>query len=506
MPALRPAGLAPEPLDRLVAEFAAELDLTAARETGAREVAVGGITLDSREVQPGDLFAALPGEHAHGVRFLDQAVRAGAVAVLTDPAGAAEVGGRLPLLVAERPRDVLGPMAARIYQNPSSALSLIGVTGTNGKTTTAYLLESGLAAAGSSTILLGTVQTRLADLTLPQPRTTPEAPDLQALLAVAVQRGVRAGAMEVSSHALALGRVSGTRFTVGVFTNLSQDHLDFHGDLERYFAAKASLFRPAMVDTAVICVDDEYGERLMELVRVPQVTCSAAGRPLADWRAVEHRADARGTTVRAQGPAGEDLTLRVPLPGSFNVANALCALAALVATGMDAETAAAGIAAMPGVPGRLEPVVAGQEFTALVDYAHTPLAVRTLLESLRPVTAGRLVVVLGCGGDRDRTKRPLMAQAAVRGADLAVLTSDNPRSEDPERILADMTRGLTGSFLVEPDRAAAIARAVSGLGPGDTLVVAGKGHETGQEVAGTVTPFDDRQVLRAAIAGAGVAP
>jgi UDP-N-acetylmuramoyl-L-alanyl-D-glutamate--2,6-diaminopimelate ligase len=483
----RPTGLPAQSLRAL----AALVGLPAPQ----RDAQVTGATLDSRAVRPGDLFAALPGEHAHGARFAAAAARAGAAAILTDEQGAAVIGSQLPVLVAASPRAVVGRLAAQIYGQPSTHLSLIGVTGTNGKTTTAYLIEAGLAAGGYTTALLGTVESRLAGERLPQARTTPEAPDLQAMLAVARQRGVQAGVMEVSSHALALGRVAGTRFAAGVFTNLSQDHLDFHGDLESYFAAKASLFRAESVATAVLCVDDAYGERLMEQVRVPHVTVSAGGLPWADWRAEDLRPDARGTGLRALGPAGEDVALRVPLPGAFNVANALTALASLVAVGVDPLVAARGIAGLAGVPGRLERIDRGQAFTALVDYAHTPAAVATLLDTLRPLTAGRLVVVLGCGGDRDRAKRPLMARAALAGSDLAVFTSDNPRSEDPAAVLADMTRDLAGSFVVQPDRAAAIALAAAELGTGDTLVVAGKGHETGQDVRGVVTPFDDRLVL-----------
>jgi len=459
------------------------------------DAAVTGASLDSQAVRPGDLFAALPGENAHGARFAGDAVRAGATAILTDEQGAAVAGTEIPTLIAPSPRAIVGRLAAHIYGEPSAHMSLIGVTGTNGKTTTSYLIEAGLGAAGYRTALLGTVETRLAGEHLEQARTTPEAPELQALLALARERGVQAGVMEVSSHALALGRVAGTRFAAGVFMNLSQDHLDFHGDLESYFAAKASLFRADSVATAVLCVDDAYGERLMEQVRVPLVTVSAKGSPWADWRAADLRPDARGTSFRALGPAGEDLTVRVPMPGDFNAANALGALAALVAIGVDPVVAVRGIGGLDSVPGRLERVDRGQEFTALVDYAHTPAAVATLLATLRPLTSGRLVIVLGCGGDRDRAKRPLMARAAVAGSDLAVFTSDNPRSEDPGDVLADMTAGLVGLFAVEPDRATAITLAADDLVAGDTLVVAGKGHETGQDVLGTVRPFDDRMVL-----------
>jgi UDP-N-acetylmuramoyl-L-alanyl-D-glutamate--2,6-diaminopimelate ligase len=406
----------------------------------------------------------------------------------------------VPVLVVDDPRAVVGPVAAEVYGHPGHAMLMLGVTGTNGKTTVSYLLEAGLRAAGRTTAVIGTVGTVLADETLTAERTTPEATDLHALLAVARQRGVEAVAMEVSSHALDQHRVDGVRFAAGVFTGLSQDHLDYHGTMERYFTAKARLFEPARCGTAVICLDDAWGARLVERVRLPIVTYSALGDPQADWQVTDERSDIRGSRFTALGPAGERLAMSVGLPGTFNVSNALAAAATLVAVGVDPPTAAEGIAAASGVPGRLERVEAGQPFVALVDYAHTPDAVERVLATLRPLTPGRLVIVLGAGGDRDAGKRPAMARAAVAGADLAVLTSDNPRSEEPLAILAAMTRGLAGEYVVEPDRERAISLGAQGLREGDTLLVAGKGHETGQEVAGVVHPFDDREVLRRVVA------
>ncbi len=480
----------------IAAALHTELDSAAAR------IAVSGVTLSSADVRPGDLFAALPGASRHGIEFAVEAARSGAVAVLTDAEGAAGINVPLgvPLVVVADPRAVLGPRSSELYGRPSAAMTLVGVTGTNGKTSTVFFLEAAFAAAGFTTALLGTIETRIAGTRLSQARTTPEAPELQALLATAVERGVGAGAMEVSSHALALGRIAGTTFSAGIFTNLSPEHLDFHGTMPAYFEAKSKLFQKGTVQTAVICVDDSWGESLMERVRIPFVTYSASGVGWADWSAEVRHAGPSGSEFVAHGPAGEQVDLRIGIPGTVNVANALGALAAAVACGVDVDRAAAGICALPGIPGRLESVVAGQPYTALVDYAHTPGAVRAVLETLRPLTPGRLVVVLGCGGDRDRTKRAPMARAAAAGSDLAVLTSDNPRSEDPLEILADMTAGLDLPYVLEPDRARAIARAVDGLAPGDTVVVAGKGHETGQERGGVVTPFDDRTVLRAAIA------
>jgi UDP-N-acetylmuramoyl-L-alanyl-D-glutamate--2,6-diaminopimelate ligase len=472
---------------------------------------VRGVTHDSRRVQPGDLYAALPGSQHHGARFCPAAAEAGAVAVLTDPAGRDEaVGCGLPVFVVTEPRARLGEVADWVYGHPSSRLLLIGVTGTSGKTTTSYLLESGLSRAGHLTGLIGGVETRVGSTTAASALTTPEATDLQGLFALMARRGVSAAAMEVSSHALSLGRVSGTSFDVVVFTNLSQDHLDFHGTMEDYFAAKATLFTPAYARTGVVNIDDPYGRRLADGVRIPVTTFSASGDPDADWRAVDVRCGADGSVWRVIGPGGVEVDASVALPGPFNVANALAATVALVEAGLDPATAASGIAACPGVPGRLERVRPGDrdhDFTVLVDYSHKPGAVEAVLASLRPVTTGRLAIVLGCGGDRDRAKRPLMGAAAARLADLAILTSDNPRSEDPLAILADMLEGVLSvpagqraRIIIEPDRGAAIGLAVDMADKGDVVLVAGKGHERGQYVGGgTVVPFDDREVALAAL-------
>jgi UDP-N-acetylmuramoyl-L-alanyl-D-glutamate--2,6-diaminopimelate ligase len=322
------------------------------------------------------------------------------------------------------------------------------------------------------------------------------------------ERGVTAAAMEVSSHALALGRVAGSAYDVAIFTNLSQDHLDFHGSLDEYFAAKATLFTPAYTRVGVVNTDDPYGRRLAETAPIPITTFSADGDPAASWRAVDVRTGADGSTFRIIGPGGVEADASVALPGHYNVANALGAVVALVEAGVHLATAVAGVAACPGVPGRLERVEAGQDFTLLVDYSHKPGAVEAVLHALRPVTGGRLCIVLGCGGDRDRAKRPLMGAASARLADVAILTSDNPRSEDPLAILAEMLAGVLtvpeqrrARVIIEPDRAAAIGLAVAMASKGDVVVVAGKGHERGQYIGATVTPFDDREVAAAAIAG-----
>jgi len=502
--AIRPARQQPKPLSALGSLLGVRLASVGSSFSPNDLGCVTGVTLDSRVVMPGDLYVALPGTRVHGAAFCAAAVAAGAVAVLTDPDGrarAAQTG--VPVFVLADPRGKLGEVSCWVYGNPSSRIQLIGVTGTSGKTTSTYLLESGLRAAGHQTGLIGGVETRIGPDRLPSSLTTPEAPDLQALFAVMAERGVTAAAMEVSSHSLALGRVGGTSFDVAVFTNLSQDHLDFHPDLEDYFRVKASLFMPPVL--GVINIDDKYGRRLASSAPVPVTTFSALGRDEADWRAVDVRSGADGSTFRVIGPGGVEADVSAGLAGAFNVANALGAVVALVESGVRLEDAVAGIAACPGVPGRLERVPAsGLDVTAFVDYSHKPGAVEAVLRSLRPVTRGNLIIVLGCGGDRDRAKRPMMGAAAASLADVAILTSDNPRTEDPLAILVAMLDGVLSvpqeeraRVIVEPDRAAAIAQAVTSAGPGDVIVVAGKGHETGQYVAGAVLPFDDRQVTAA---------
>ena len=483
-------------------------DLVGPPVQGDPGTAVTGVTLASSAVRPGDLFAALPGANAHGVRYAVDAAGRGAVAVLTDAAGADEARATgLPVCVVPDPRGVLGAVASRVYGRPSEQLTVIGITGTNGKTTTSYLVEAGLAAAGLPSGLIGTVQTRTrgrdadgAPVTteLPSARTTPEAPDLHALLAGMVTSGVRAVVMEVSSHALVLGRVNGVRFAAAGFTNLSRDHLDFHGDPESYFQAKALLF-DGRAAVEVVDVDDPAGRRLQ---RPGTVTVSTAGAA-ADWSATDVvGAAAGGSTFTLHGPGSRSWPARLRLPGAFNVANAVLAVALLDAVGVPPETALAGLADTV-VPGRMEPVDAGQPFVAVVDYAHTPDAVETALAALRSATGGRLLTVLGCGGDRDPGKRPGMGAAAAAGSDVLVITDDNPRSEDPAAIRAAMRAGAEevpadrrAEVLEVGDRRAALVAAVELARPGDTLLVAGKGHETGQEVAGQVSPFDDRAVLR----------
>jgi len=481
-------------------------ELTSADVTGRADVLISGVTFRATEAGPGDLFAALPGTRAHGADYAGDALARGAAAVLTDPVGAARLSGDGTVLVHDHPRQVLGVAAARVYGDPTQHLGVIGITGTSGKTTVVHLLEAGFVAAGRVAGLIGTAGTRIAGRPVRSALTTPEAPDLQATFAVMVESGVTDVAMEVSSHALVQGRVAGTRFGVVAFTNLSQDHLDFHRDMDDYFEAKATLF-DGRARRAVICVDDGWGQKLA--ARVPgAATVTTLPEQAADWRARDVQSAADGTqTCTVEGPAGLAVELQLPIPGLFNVANALVALACLDAAGIAPEVAAAGFAQVR-VPGRMQRVDVGQDFLAVVDYAHKPAAVAALLDTLRAQVPGRLLVVLGCGGDRDRGKRPLMGAAAAARAELLVVTDDNPRTEDPAEIRAAMLAGAatdesvtSGEHEVREigDRRAAIAAAVAAARPGDAVVVAGKGHETGQEVHGVVHPFDDAAELTSAL-------
>jgi UDP-N-acetylmuramoyl-L-alanyl-D-glutamate--2,6-diaminopimelate ligase len=474
-----------------------------------------GVTLDSRSVRPGDLYAALPGARAHGADFAVAARHAGAVAVLTDPEGArrlAEHDVRLPAVVVEAPRAVLGRVAARVYGDPAGHLQLLGVTGTNGKTTTTYLLDAVLRAAGRTTGLVGTVEIRVADERVPSVRTTPEAPELHGLLATMRERGVQVCSMEVSSQALAQHRVDGAVFDVAGFTNFSQDHLELHGDMAGYLAAKVLLLTPEHSREAVVVIDDEGSRAAAARASVPVTTLSGSADAGADWFVAERTPAPDGTDFVLQRAAdGQRLALRCPLPGDFNVLNAALAAVLLLRAGLSARQVADGLAAAGGVPGRMERVgqvpPAGRGPVAVVDYAHTPGAVAAALAALRSGAAGRLLVVLGAGGDRDPGKRGAMGAAAARGAEVVLVTDDNPRSEDPAAIRAAVLAGAreaaqeSGAEVVEVgDRREAIRRAVALAAPGDVLLVAGKGHESGQEVAGVVHPFDDRDELRAALA------
>ena len=464
-------------------------------------VPVSGVTLDSRRVSPGDLYAALPGAHGHGAGYWAQAREAGAVAAVTDAAGLDLIGPGVPALVVPQVRPMLGRLSALVYAEPATALRMVGVTGTQGKTTTTRLLESGLTDAGVPAAVIGTVGTRMLGEDVASALTTPEAPDLQRLFRRMADRGVEACAMEVSSHALVMGRVGGFAFDVAVFLNLGRDHLDFHPTMEDYFAAKAMLFEPEHARRGLVAVDDEWGRRLVALAGVPVQTLSTRHDD-ADWWVEDVVLAPTGATFHAYGP-GVEVAAGCPIPGAFNVANTLAAVAAAATAGYDAQAVATAIAAGPGVPGRLERIDEGQDFAVVVDFAHKPDAVAAAIDTLRPLTDGRLIVVLGAGGDRDPGKRPLMGEIAAAGADVLVVTDDNPRSEDPATIRQAILAGAAGGraeVLEIGDRRAAIAEAVRRAGAGDLVLVAGKGHETGQEVAGVVHPFDDREVAREELA------
>src|SRR5215217_1950722 len=499
------------PVGQSLGRLAEAVRAVPAQGVTVADVRVTGVTLRGQTAQPGDLFAALPGSTSHGGRYVGDAVARGAVAVLTDAAGIAEMGSNVdvPVLIHPSPRSVLGELAAAVYGHPSEKLRVIGVTGTSGKTTTTYLVEAGLRSAERIAGLIGTVGIRIDGRDVPSVLTTPEAPELQALLAVMVEQGVDTVVMEVSSHALSLGRVDAVKFAVGGFTNLSRDHLDFHPTMEDYFDAKARLFDPQSsthASLSVICVDDDAGRAMARLAHRP-VSVSATGRD-ADWRAENiRRVELGAQEFVAVDPAGVHHGLRIGLPGRYNVANCLLAAALLDSVGVSPEQAAPGLRSAT-VPGRLEPIDRGQGFLALVDYAHKPGALRAVLETLREQAGGRIAIVFGAGGNRDPGKREPMGRVATELADLVVVTDDNPRDEDPAAIRAAIMAGATAegaiSHVVEiGDRREAIDHAVAWAQPGDVVLVAGKGHETGQTIRGQTRPFDDRQELAAALEALG---
>ena len=499
------------PVGQSLGRLAEAVRAVPAQGVTVADVRVTGVTLRGQTAQSGDLFAALPGSTSHGGRYVGDAVARGAVAVLTDAAGIAEMGSNVdvPVLIHPSPRSVLGELAAAVYGHPSEKLRVIGVTGTSGKTTTTYLVEAGLRSAERIAGLIGTVGIRIDGRDVPSVLTTPEAPELQALLAVMVEQGVDTVVMEVSSHALSLGRVDAVKFAVGGFTNLSRDHLDFHPTMEDYFDAKARLFDPQSsthASLSVICVDDDAGRAMARIANRP-VSVSATGRD-ADWRAENiRRVELGAQEFVAVDPAGVHHGLRIGLPGRYNVANCLLAAALLDSVGVSPEQAAPGLRSAT-VPGRLEPIDRGQGFLALVDYAHKPGALRAVLETLREQAGGRIAIVFGAGGNRDPGKREPMGRVAAELADLVVVTDDNPRDEDPAAIRAAIMAGATAegaiSHVVEiGDRREAIDHAVAWAQPGDVVLVAGKGHETGQTIRGQTRPFDDRQELAAALEALG---
>ncbi|QFU97993.1 UDP-N-acetylmuramoyl-L-alanyl-D-glutamate--2,6-diaminopimelate ligase [Luteimicrobium xylanilyticum] len=524
-PRLRPRTSARLTLERLIEGMAA-VDGTAGPggATATGDVVVTGVGADNRTVAPGDLFVALPGAHVHGARFVADAVAAGAVAVVTDDAGARLLADRgatpaVPVVVVPDPRAALGVLAARAYGEPTARLATFAVTGTNGKTTTTYALDAVLAALGRTTGLVGTVEIRSAGRVVPSALTTPEAADLQAILATMVDDGVDSLAMEVSSHALALHRVDPVVYDVAGFTNLSQDHLDFHGTLDAYFDAKATLFTPTHARRGVVVVPADgpgraWALRLLDRATVPVVPLRLPGAQApGDGWTVEDVADAPdGQHLVLVHDDGRRLAARTTLPGAFNVANVALALAMVVESGVgtdvlaDAVERAGGVA--PTVPGRMETVSDGVGPRVVVDFAHNPDALALALDALRPTTTGRLVVVFGATGERDTGKRPTMGRVAVERADVVVVTDDDPHGEDPAPIRAEVLDGARGArdaqarvTLVEvAPRAAAIRQAVLGAADEDTVLVAGRGHEIWQEIDGVNHPLDDRVEARAALA------
>jgi UDP-N-acetylmuramoyl-L-alanyl-D-glutamate--2,6-diaminopimelate ligase len=461
------------------------------------DVAVTDLAFDNRAAQPGTLFFCVPGFTRDGHDFAADAVARGAVALVVQR----PLGLGVPEVVVEDVRAAMARAAARFYGDPTASLKVIGVTGTNGKTTTAYLTRALLEATGRHTGLLGTVKSVVAGQESKTARTTPEAIDLQRTFRAMLDGGDVACAMEISSHALQLRRADGIHVAAAIFTNLNQDHLDFHQTMEEYFQAKRLLFSSLLTQKRIANADDAYGRRLIE--EFPgTITFGIAAE--ADYRAVDVRFDGTGSDFTAITPDGE-FKARVPLPGRFNVLNALGAWAAVRAVGAPVNPDALRTAQV--APGRFEPVEAGQPFSVVVDYAHKPDALEQVLRAARELTAGRLIVVFGAGGDRDRGKRPIMGEIAARLADVALITSDNPRSEPPEAIIDEIEAGIpAGSRAAverDADRRASIFRAVRMAQPGDVVVIAGKGHELGQEFEGGRTePFDDRAVARDAIAAA----
>jgi len=470
-------------------------ELSGARVVGDGTVEVSSLAYDSRKVGPGTLFFCVPGKKVDGHDFAPAAVAAGATALVVERDMSASLpssrfAGGVAQVVVPDVRAAMAPLAAAFFGDPSGELRVVGVTGTNGKTTTAFLIREILERAGVQCGLLGTVRQIVGGIEEEVERTTPEAVDLQGTFRRMLEAGDRACAMEVSSHALALHRADSIHFEAALFTNLTQDHLDFHADMEDYFQAKRLLFEMGP-GAAIVNVDDGYGRRLAGEFEC--VTFSAEGAE-ADFRAEDVRFDTGGAEFRVGGR-----TVRTGLPGHFNVANALGAIATTAQLGISVAVAADGLARAERVPGRFEPIDEGQDFAVLVDYAHTPDSLENVLRAARRLSEGRVLSVFGAGGDRDRDKRPKMGRAGAALSDLAIVTSDNPRSEDPEAIIAEVVSGIENGVgvEVEPDRRAAIALALRQARAGDTVVIAGKGHEQGQEFeGGRKVPFDDREVAR----------
>jgi UDP-N-acetylmuramoyl-L-alanyl-D-glutamate--2,6-diaminopimelate ligase len=461
-----------------------------------QDVFISGVSINAQKVIPGDLFIAFAGANTHGISYLEQAISNGAVAVLSDK----QIETSIPSFIHPNPREIVGSISAWLYGHPFKSLKAIGITGTNGKTTTANLVKQIWQLNSIKSGLIGTLGVEIADEKLESVRTTPEADDLQAIAAVMVEQGCKNLAMEVSSHAIDQGRINGAKYEVVAFSNLTQDHLDYHLSMENYFQAKANLFASEYSKGAVINIDDSYGMKLSKQVKIPVVTVSRKDST-ADWYLAKAEIKNGMYQVEIKSKSGESLSENFALLGDYNLDNLLLAVAIVNSAGLSLDKIALTISKLRSVPGRLESVNAGQKFTALVDYAHTPDAVERVIATVKSVTQGKIIGVLGCGGDRDASKRSVMGQALFNGCDLAIFTSDNPRSESAEAILKQMTGGidLGKKGFVEIDRKNAIDLAVKNAQSGDVVLLMGKGHESGQEVNLVVTPFDDRIELAESI-------
>jgi UDP-N-acetylmuramoyl-L-alanyl-D-glutamate--2,6-diaminopimelate ligase len=466
--------------------------IMAGAPSGADGLEITGLAYDTRTVAPGTLFFCVPGFSRDGHDFAPDAIARGAVALVVER----PLHLTVPEIRVPSVRAAMAPAAAAFYDDPTNTLQTVGVTGTNGKTTTAFVVGALLEAHGLQTGLLGTVKSVIGGADRSVERTTPEAIDLQRTFREMLDAGDVACSMEVSSHALELHRADAIHFAAAIFTNLTQDHLDFHETMERYYAAKRRLFEPGRARHRVVNVDDPYGARLA--AELPDAATYAVDRE-ATYQATDLHTEKSGSRFTVHGPDGA-VSLNSPLPGRFNVYNVLGAFAAARALGVPLDVAAGAIETAGHVPGRFEPVDAGQDFAVLVDYAHTPDSLENVLRAARGLTDGRLHVVFGCGGDRDRGKRPMMGEIAKRLADRVIVTSDNPRSEDPEAIIDEILAGSGADVEHDADRRSAIAAAIASAGSGDVVVIAGKGHEQGQEfVGGRKVPFDDVTVARDAL-------
>ena len=490
-------------------------EVTAVGAGGDSEQPVTGVEYDSRKVRPGSVFVAMKGGSTDGNRFVDKAIKAGALGIITDSAPAFDhllvFQAGLPLLEVEHGRRALAQASAAFFGHPERKLAATGITGTNGKTTTAFLLEALLNAAARTTVLVGTIEYHLAGEVRPSVHTTPESRDLFELMAEGVARGASELVTEVSSHALDQGRATGVNFDVAVFTNLTRDHLDYHETMEKYFAAKRLLFDGTVYPAprvAVINAHDERSERLVKVSLRAGAEVRTYGIGQGDWRAASYTLTPGGAVIDLETPAGS-AKVTSKLAGEVNILNLLAAFAAAHARGVSFSDLVEFVPRLNPVPGRFQPVDAGQPFTVIVDYAHTDDALRNLTALARQMTAqsgGRVITLFGCGGDRDRTKRPRMGLAAGAGSGFVVATSDNPRSEDPLAILAEIEPGLKSSgvqYTIEPDRTAAIAVALKAAKAGDVVLIAGKGHEKEQILAGRTIPFDDAQIALTALAELG---